>query len=69
MNLVTLKNDHFIQSLNKQVKNFGKRGRTKYTHLLDQDTTVKDKHSVVLRPDMKIMNKYLDRRSGVGKLY
>ena len=27
-----------------QVKNFGRRGQTKYTHLLDQDTSVRDEY-------------------------
>ena len=37
----TLEDNFNFEALPKvlQVKNFGKRGRTKYTHLLDQDTS------------------------------
>lgn len=48
-----------------QVKNFGKRGRTKYTHLVDQDTTVFQNNDN-LTVDKNIMSKYLQKRSGVG---
>ena len=48
-----------------QVKNFGKRGRTKYTHLADQDTT---KFKERLDVDERLRKSYLDKRSGVGSL-
>eukprot|EP00741_Cyanophora_paradoxa_P010792 tig00020539_g10434.t1 len=47
-----------------QVKNFGKAGRTKYTHLLDQDTTAgKD---VLFFHNKDLKTKYESKMAGVG---
>jgi len=48
-----------------QVKNFGKRGRTKYTHLVDQDTT---KFDQPLKPNDYLKDKYMSKRGGVGDI-
>lgn len=49
-----------------QVKKFGMRGRTKYTHLVDQDTTKFGAES--LGKDRGIQSSYLQKRSGVGDI-
>lgn len=48
-----------------QVKKFGMRGRTKYTHLVDQDTT---EYKNPLRPEKRVIEKYMMKRSGVGDI-
>ena len=45
-----------------QVKNFGRKGRTKYTHLADQDTTDR---SALWAQDQKLKSKYLSKLGGV----
>jgi microfibrillar-associated protein 1 len=49
-----------------QVKKFGKRGRTKYTHLTDQDTT--DFTQGRVRIMTSVQEKYMSMRSGVGDI-
>jgi microfibrillar-associated protein 1 len=48
-----------------QVKKFGMRGRTKYTHLVDQDTTRFDKDA---RPDKRVQESYQRKVGGVGDI-
>lgn len=49
-----------------QVKKFGHRGRTKYTHLVDQDTTKFGPEA--LGKDKNVKESYLQKRSGVGDI-
>ena len=49
-----------------QVKNFGRRGRTKHTHLVDQDTTVFDDD---LAPEKKLQDAYFKRVAGVSQTF
>lgn len=49
-----------------QVRNFGRRGRTKHTHLVDQDTTVFDDE---LAPEKKLQDAYFKRVAGVSQTF
>lgn len=63
-NAPTLEDNINRESLPKilQVRNFGKRGRTKYTHLVDQDTTLSGLKRVDMRHDKHLMDSYLGKR-------
>ena len=47
-----------------QVKNFGRRGRTKHTHLVDQDTTKFDDDYAVAKP---LQDKYFQKLGGTAQ--
>ena len=49
-----------------QVKNFGRRGRTKYTHLVDQDTTQFDDP---LERDQGVAKKFASKMAGTEQLF
>ncbi len=49
-----------------QVKNFGRSGRTKYTHLKDQDTT--DFDSAWNQQDPSLKAKYTEKMGGIGSI-
>jgi microfibrillar-associated protein 1 len=48
-----------------QVKKFGLRGRTKYTHLVDQDTT---DFMQPLKQDERVKANYMAKRAGMGEI-
>lgn len=48
-----------------QVKNFGKKGRTKYTHLVDQDTTMQKNKRIDYRLDNRIVSSFYAKRQKI----
>lgn len=48
------------------MKNFGKKGRTKYTHLTDQDTTAWD--GAWAQKDDPRLQKYKQKMAGTGSI-